>query len=108
MHRMIAAGLVVVALQGPLVVPRVEADRTQATAVRSRITVTLPKEDAELLVNDAPVSSAGEAVIRTFESAPLDSGRAYTYKFTARWSPNTYTVITRNKTAQFRGGDAVS
>ena len=107
MPLMIAARLVWVGLLILFVVQPVSAGQTQA-AVRSRITVTVPQEDAELLMNGTLVNSTGEAVIRTFESAPLESGKVYTYEFTANWSPNTYTVITRNETLQFRGGDTVS
>jgi uncharacterized protein (TIGR03000 family) len=59
-------------------------------------------------MNDIVVTSAGDTVVRTFESSELERGRTYTYKFTARWSPNTYTVITRNATVQFKGGDPVT
>jgi uncharacterized protein (TIGR03000 family) len=84
-----------------------QAAQTQ-TVIRSRITVTLPQPDAELLMNDAVVSSAVNSGTRIFESPALDRGRTYTYKFTARWSPNTYTVITRNVSIQFKGGEPVA
>ena len=96
MRQVIAARLVWLSLLSLLVFQPVQAGVALAQVVRSRITVTVPKEDAELLVNNAPARSAGQAVIRTFETEPLDSGRMYTYRFTVKWSPNTYTVITRN------------
>jgi uncharacterized protein (TIGR03000 family) len=106
-HRAFAASVLLIGLQF-LIVPSVEAGQATAAAVRSRITVTVPREDAELSINDVPASSTGKAVIRALETEPLQAGRVYTYKFTVTWSPNGYTVITRNATVQFKGGEAVA
>lgn len=94
-----ACGVAVVILQGSVAVQRLE--------IRSRIRVTVPHQDAELLVNDQPVGS-NVGAIRDFETVPLDSGRMYEYSFTVRWSPNTYTVITRRVIRRFTAGDAVT
>lgn len=79
----------------------------QRSEITSKIRVTVPHQDAELLVNDKPVGSNSGA-FRDFETTPLEPGRMYEYKFTVQWSPNTYTVITRSATRRFRAGDAVT
>jgi uncharacterized protein (TIGR03000 family) len=70
----------------------------------SRIVVTVPAEDAELVVNGKAI--VGVAAFRTFETAPLDAG-THRYTFTVTWKPNTYTTITRSKTIAFRAGETV-
>jgi uncharacterized protein (TIGR03000 family) len=114
MRPLVATCWVVLGLQSAVVADRVEATwSTQtplaraASQVTSTIRVTLPKDDAELLVNDKSVGSKIGA-IRTFDTSPLESGQVYAYKFTTIWAPNTYTVITRNATVRFRAGDAVT
>ncbi|MEO8006974.1 MAG: TIGR03000 domain-containing protein [Betaproteobacteria bacterium] len=77
-----------------------------AAAVRSRITVTVPFDETELTVDGSAI--VGEGTSRQFQSPPLESGKTYQYKFTARWRPNNWTVLTRNKTVQFRAGDDVT
>jgi uncharacterized protein (TIGR03000 family) len=78
----------------------------RAAEVRTRFTVTVPQDDAEVRMQAAVVAGSGR--VRELETPPLERGRLYTYKLTAEWRPNTYTVITRNKTVEFRGGDAVT
>jgi len=77
-----------------------------AAQVTSRVTVRVPADDAELLVEGQPVEGTG--ISREFVTAPLDAGRTVEHRFTARWRPNTYTVLTRNKVVQFRTGDEVT
>lgn len=83
---------------------------SQATAAAartaSRITVTVPHDQTELVVEGKPISGSG--TVRNFETPPLDKGHTYRYTFTAKWQPNTYTTITRNKTVSFRGGEPVT
>jgi uncharacterized protein (TIGR03000 family) len=73
--------------------------------VTSRISVTLPQESAELVVEGKPVSGTGTT--REFDSAPLARGTTQRYTFTATWQPNTYTTMTRTRTVSFRAGDRV-
>ena len=75
------------------------------TQLSSRVKVTVPHEETELVVDGKPISGTG--TVREFETAPLEKGKTYRYSFTANWQPNTYTTITRNKTVTFRGGEAV-
>jgi uncharacterized protein (TIGR03000 family) len=84
-----------------------QARQARSTEVRSRITVTLPREDAELVMNGVPATSNGKSAIRSFETEPLEAGKTYTYKFTTSWSPNNYTAMTRDATVQFRGGEQI-
>ena len=74
--------------------------------VTSRISVTLPQESAELVVEGKPVSVTG--ITREFDSAPLARGGTQRYTFTATWQPNTYTTMTRTRTVSFRAGDRVA
>lgn len=114
MRPFIAACCVAIGLQTVVMVDRLQAgpaSRVQTPAaagasaaqVRSRIKVSVPHEEAELLVNGNAVGGAGTT--REFQSPPLDLGRKYDYRFTVKWRPNNYTVITRHKTIRFTGGD---
>jgi len=87
-----------------------ERTALQATAslerrLTSRIVMTVPADDAELVVNGQAVG--GEGVSRTFETDRLDAS-THRYTFTVTWRPNTYTTMTRSKTVAFRGGETVS
>jgi uncharacterized protein (TIGR03000 family) len=70
----------------------------------SRIAVTVPADDAELVVNGETIR--GEGASRTVETAPLAAG-THSYTVTVTWKPNTYTTMTRSKTLELRGGEAV-
>ncbi len=74
--------------------------------VKSRIKVSVPQDDAELLIEEKATKATGK--LREFETPPIESGKEYEYKFTAKWRPNNYTVITRNKTVRFKAGDEVT
>jgi uncharacterized protein (TIGR03000 family) len=84
--------------------PSLLAQDAKKTA-KSRIKVTLPQEDAELKIEDKPTKATGKT--REFETPPIEVGKEYEYKFTASWRPNNYTVITRNKTVKFKGGEEI-
>jgi uncharacterized protein (TIGR03000 family) len=102
--------LLLVASQGAAALDRAgrpfgHAAAPTAARVISRVTVTVPDDATELVVEGKPVPGTGRS--RTFETAPLEPGTTYRYTFTATWQPNTYTTITRNKTVSFRGGERV-
>jgi uncharacterized protein (TIGR03000 family) len=104
------AGLVALGAVAPARLPDVERPAFQSTAslerrLTSRIVVTLPTEDAELVVNGETIG--GNAASRTTETAPLAAG-THQYIFTVTWRPNTYTTMTRSKTVTFRAGDPVT
>jgi uncharacterized protein (TIGR03000 family) len=103
------AGLVALGGVAPAPVLAVERSAFQSTAslerrLTSRIFVTVPAEDAELVVNGEAIG--GATASRTFETTPLGAG-TYQYTFTVTWRPNTYTTMTRSKTVAFRAGESV-
>jgi len=79
---------------------------TVAAQPTSSITVTLPNDDAELVVEGKTISGAGAT--RQFTTAPLDRGTTYKYTFTATWNPNTYTTMTRTKSVSLRAGERLA
>ena len=91
-----AAALAQAAPQAP---PAVERRLT------SRILVTVPTVEAELIINRDRV--AGPGTLRTFDTGPLAAG-TYTYTFTVTWEPNSYTVMTRTKVIDLRAGETLS
>ncbi|OWK36024.1 hypothetical protein FRUB_08587 [Fimbriiglobus ruber] len=86
-------------------VPAQVPEEKKPAAVKSAIKVTLPQDDAELLIEDKPTKATGKS--REFITPQLDVGGKYEYKFSAKWRPNNYTVITRNKTLTFKAGDEI-
>jgi uncharacterized protein (TIGR03000 family) len=86
--------------------PQAQAPAAGQATVSSPMTVTVPQEDAELLVEGQSIN--GEGSTRTFPSPPLHPGDTYTYTFTAKWAPNTYTTMTRSRTVSFRAGEPVT
>jgi uncharacterized protein (TIGR03000 family) len=108
--RLVIVGLLILGSQGTashrLHAASIQATAPAATQLSSRVKVTVPHEQTELVVEGKPIP--GEGTVREFVTAPLEKGKAYRYVFTAKWQPNTYTTITRNKTVSFRGGDAIA
>lgn len=72
------------------------------STVQSEIVVELPDKEAELLIEDIPSKATG--LIRKFQTPPLEIGGTYVYKFTIKWRPNNYTIITRNREQTFLAG----
>jgi uncharacterized protein (TIGR03000 family) len=81
------------------------AHHAAAIQSRSRVTVTVPHDETELVVEGKTIPGAGTT--RRFETPPLDAGTTYRYTFAATWRPNGYTTITRRKTVSFRAGERV-
>ena len=75
----------------------------QPAGVKSKLKVTVPQENTELLIEDKPTKAVGK--VREFETPNLEAGKMYEYQFKATWRPNNYTVITRTKNVQFKAGD---
>jgi uncharacterized protein (TIGR03000 family) len=73
--------------------------------VKSKLKITVPQDDAELLIEGQATKPTGE--VREFETPELDSGKLYVYTFTVKWEPNNYTKMTREKTVEFKSGDDV-
>jgi uncharacterized protein (TIGR03000 family) len=76
--------------------------------VKSKIKVTVPYEDAELKIEGKETKTPDKNPgVREFETPEIDAGKLYEYTFSATWRPNNYTVLTRTKTVEFKGGDDV-
>jgi uncharacterized protein (TIGR03000 family) len=91
----------------PAAAPRAsQAAAPGAARVASRITVTVPHDETELVVEGQPV--AGLGAVRSFDTPPLEPSRTYRYRLTATWQPNTYTTMTRTKTVSFRAGEQIA
>ncbi|HEX4613677.1 MAG TPA: TIGR03000 domain-containing protein [Urbifossiella sp.] len=81
---------------------------TPSKKVKSKIKVTVPYEDAELKIEGKDTKTPGtNPTVREFETPEIDAGKLYEYTFSATWRPNNYTVLTRTKTVEFKGGDDV-
>jgi uncharacterized protein (TIGR03000 family) len=103
------AGLVALGGVTPVLPPALERPALQSTTslerrLTSRIVVTVPADDAELVVNGEAIGGGGAS--RTFETPPLNES-AHQYTFTVTWMPNAYTTMTRTKTVAFRRGETV-
>ena len=70
--------------------------------VTPRIDIIVPHDEAELLIDGTAVPGTG--IFRTFDTAPLESGKTYDFTMTVTWRPNNYTVITRTRTFRFVAG----
>jgi len=77
--------------------------------VKSKIKVTVPAEDAELKIEGKETKTPDKTpAVREFETPEILAGEFYEYTFEATWRPNNYTVLTRTKTVEFKGGDDVA
>ena len=80
---------------------------TSATAgVSSRITITMPQEDATLIVDGQQDVAFG--AVRTIDSKRLPRRAQSTMTLTVQWKPNGYTEMTRTKQIRFAAGDPVT
>ena len=77
-----------------------------AATVVSAMTVTVPQDDAELLIEGRPTTTTGTE--RAFKTPPLDAGKVYEYEFKLTWRPNNYTVMSRTRTVQFKAGEPIT
>jgi len=83
-----------------------QSTATATAAVSSRISVTMPQDDAALIVNGQAVE--GRGTYRSIESAMLRPGTEAKTTITAQWKPNGYTEMTRTKQVQVRAGEPVT
>lgn len=80
---------------------------TQAVeGVSSRITITMPQEDATLIVDGQPDVTFG--AVRAIDSKRLPRRTQSTMTLTVQWKPNGYTEMTRTKQIRFAAGDPVT
>jgi uncharacterized protein (TIGR03000 family) len=87
--------------------PRLSQATAQAAGlVTTRLTVTMPQEDATLSLDGE--TSPGQGIARVIETKPLKQGATERHTISATWQPNSYTTMTRTKTVSIRGGDPVT
>jgi uncharacterized protein (TIGR03000 family) len=82
------------------------APAAAARQATSRMAVTVPQADTELVVEGRTI--AGSGISREVETAPLEPGRTYRYTVAATWMPNAYTTMTRTKVVSFRAGERIA
>ncbi len=79
-----------------------------AKKVKSKIKISVPYDDAELKIEGKDTKTPDKnPSVREFETPEINAGDLYEYTFSATWRPNNYTVLTRTKTVEFKGGDDV-
>lgn len=106
-RRLILCGILLAALPA-VALPGAAAAQSRASSdqVVSRVRVTLPQDDAELVVDGETLE--GRGVSRQFQTRPMDRGTSRDHTISATWQPNGYTTITRSKTVTIRAGEPVS
>jgi uncharacterized protein (TIGR03000 family) len=106
---LISAMILVLGSQGAAGLDRAHAPfptqtaASAATRITARITLTVPHDDTELVVEGKTIPGRGTS--RDFVTPPLETGITYRYTFTATWQPNIYTIIIRNRVVSFRAGE---
>jgi uncharacterized protein (TIGR03000 family) len=99
-------GFVVIAAVAALTALTAKPVAAQAPkGLKSKITVTVPQDDAELQIEKKTMKTAGK--VREFDTPELEPKTMYEYEFIATWRPNNYTVITRTRVEKFVAGDNV-
>ena len=79
------------------------AASSAATRTVARLALTVPQDDAELVVEGKTIPGTGAS--RDFVTPPLEAGITYRYTLSAIWQPNTYTSMTRSRVVSFRAGE---
>jgi uncharacterized protein (TIGR03000 family) len=83
-----------------------QAAASAAAPIAARITLTVPHDQAELVVEGKSIPGKGPS--RDFVTPPLEAGTTYRYTFSATWQPNEYTTITRSRSVSIRAGQRLS
>jgi uncharacterized protein (TIGR03000 family) len=84
-------------------VPALQCSSPAVNGVTTPVTVTVPEENAELIVDGKTLPGTGTS--RRFEAIAVASCASHEYAFTVKWQPNTYTTMTRSKTVAVRAGE---
>jgi uncharacterized protein (TIGR03000 family) len=82
-----------------------EEKKAEGKKVKSKLKITVPQDDAELKILGKDTKPTGTT--REFETPEIEAGKLWEYDFSVTWRPNNYTVLTRTKTVEFKGGDDV-
>jgi uncharacterized protein (TIGR03000 family) len=99
------AGLATAAAQPEKKQEKKAEKKADGKKVKSKLKITVPQDDAELQIEGKDTKPTGE--VREFETPDIEAGKLYEYKFDVTWRPNNYTVLTRTKTVEFKGGDDI-
>jgi uncharacterized protein (TIGR03000 family) len=105
----LAGALMALATQAVAAERRAVATQTAsatATRVAVRIAVTLPHDEAELVVDGKPIPGSGKS--REFEVPPQPRGTTHKHSVSVHWRPNTYTQMTRTRTIAVRAGEPMT
>jgi uncharacterized protein (TIGR03000 family) len=84
---------------------KAEEKKADAKKAKSKLKITVPQDDAELKIENKDTKPTG--AVREFETPEIDAGKLYEYSFSVTWRPNNYTVLTRTKNVEFKGGDDI-
>ncbi len=85
---------------------KAEEKKADGKKVKSKLKITVPQDDAELKIEGKDTKPTG--AVREFETPEIDAGKPYEYSFSVTWRPNNYTVLTRTKNIDFKGGEDVA
>lgn len=83
-----------------------QPEKKAAEKKKAKLKITVPQDDAELLIEGKAMKLTG--TVREFEIPEVDVGKLYEYDFSTTWRPNNYTVLTRTKKVEFKGGEDVT
>ncbi len=103
--RMLGLALALCFLSGGFTSVSTAQDKKTEKA-KSKLKITVPQDDAELQIESKATKPTG--TVREFETPDLDVGKAYEYVFSVTWRPNNYTVLTRTKAVEFKGGTDIN
>ena len=73
---------------------------------KSKVKVSVPQEDAELVIEGKPTRTVGKT--REYDTPELEPGKKYLYELKVVWKPNKFTTLTRSRTVRFVAGDEVA
>jgi uncharacterized protein (TIGR03000 family) len=99
---LLSAGNLVFAVPDAAAQAAAQARAATERRLTSRVVVTVPAADADLVVNGQAVPGAGTS--REFDPGPLAAG-SHQFTFSVTWEPNTYTTMTRTKVVAIRAGE---
>lgn len=83
-----------------------KGEKADSKKVKSKLKISVPQDDAELQIEGKATKPTG--AVREFETPEIETGKLYEYSFSVTWRPNNYTVLTRVKSVEFKGGDDIT
>jgi uncharacterized protein (TIGR03000 family) len=77
-----------------------------ANTAKSKVKVSVPQDDAELVIEGKPTRTVGKT--REYDTPDLEPGKKYLYELKVSWKPNKFTTLTRTRTVKFVAGEDVT